>query len=157
MRNNYFLCLVLIALCLSFASCSKDNQPTQPDIATASNMPAATATQPTSERSCADVDGVKAEVDLRMDKAQNVNVMNVTFIETQPSTDVIDKILRACISATSKLDGSLDILGTAWLRKNAGDDPNDDEIINNYGALNYLSYQASSKTIEVREMNFNKK
>ena len=92
-----------------------------------------------------------------MGKGQATNVLNVAFVEKQPPAEEIDRILRACVGAAAQVDPTHDILGTAWFRRSARDNPLDDEIISNYGALSYLSYQASTKTIAVREMNFNSK
>ena len=91
-----------------------------------------------------------------MGKGGATNILNVAFIGKQPPNPEIDRMLRACVAAAASVDPSRDILATAWLRKSAADDPLDDEKIDNYGVLSFLSYQASTKTIDVREISFKK-
>lgn len=112
----------------------------------------ASAKQPAKKLTCTTAQGIKTEAELSTASGQNTNIVNVAFVGRRPGAKEIDRILRDCVRAAAKIDGTKDILGTAWLRKKAGDDPLDDEIIDNYGVLSYLSYQASTKTIEVRQM-----
>lgn len=173
MRSSWSFNLSLITLCLSLSACS-DNGPQvqsrdaaaetaatlkQPAKVGARAIPVDTPTtkQPEKASGCADSNGIKPEIDLVMGKRQATSVLNVSFVETQPPAEEIDRILRACIGAAARVDPTHDILGTAWFRRRARDNPLDDEIISNYGALRYLSYQASTNTIDVREMNFNSK
>lgn len=120
------------------------------------------ASQPSSEPQSASASGCvgsseyRTEVDLVMGKKDATNVLNVAFVGKQPPNPEIDRILRACVSAAASVDPSRDILATAWFRKSDRDNPLDDEKIDNYGVLGFLSYQASTKTIDVREISFNK-
>jgi hypothetical protein len=57
-----------------------------------------------------------AEMQLR---EQGPNLVNVTFIRTQPSKVVVDWALRDCLKTAVKLDGSRDIVGFAWFRSGA--------------------------------------
>jgi hypothetical protein len=112
----------------------------------------AAAAQPTKPLTCASAKGIKTEKEFKSVKGQKTYVVNVTFVERQPTRREIDNILRDCVASATKIDSSRDILGTAWFRKDASGNPSDDEIINNYGVLKYLSYEASSKTIDVRQI-----
>lgn len=69
----------------------------------------------------------------------------------------VDRVLRACVSVAVKRHETKDILGSAWFRKRAGDNPYDDELLHPYGGLRYLSYDAVSKGTAVREMQLKKK
>ena len=61
------------------------------------------------------------------------------------------------MSVAVKRDGTKDILGSPWLRKRASDNPNDDDLLHPYGGLRFLSYEATSKTIGVRDLKLTKK
>jgi len=117
----------------------------------------ASAGPPTRMLVCATSKGAKSEAEFSLAKGRAPGIVNVAFIGRQPNKAEIDRILRDCIKVASKIDSSHDILGTAWFRKRASDDPSDDEIINNYGPLRYLSYEAKSKSIEARDMDFGKR
>jgi hypothetical protein len=112
----------------------------------------ADAAQPTKPLACASAKGIRTEKEFKSVKGQKTYVVNVTFVGRQPSRREIDHILRDCLASATKVDSSRDILGTAWLRKDASANSSDDEIINNYGVLKYLSYEASTKTIDVRQI-----
>ena len=173
MRSNLNFNLALMTLCLSLSSCSDNGAQVQNPAVAAPSVETSTASaQPVevgapaipveasrAEKAtgCADSKGIRPQVDLVMGKEQATNVLNIAFVGEQPPAEEIDRILRACIGAAVQVDPTRDILGTAWSRKSAQDNPLDDEIISNYGPLNYLSYQASTKNIEVRKMNFNSK
>jgi len=57
-----------------------------------------------------------AEMQLR---EQGPNLVNVTFIRTQPSKVVVDWALRDCLRTAVKLDSSRDIVGFAWFKSGA--------------------------------------
>ena len=57
-----------------------------------------------------------AEMQLR---ERGPNLVNVTFIRTQPSKTVVDWALRDCLKTAVKLDSSRDIVGSAWFRSGA--------------------------------------
>lgn len=171
MRSKHSLSLALATVLILLASCtgkSGDADATAPAVdSRGSDAPTAeistpAASQPASEpqsvsaSGCAASSEYRTEVDLVMGKGDATNVLNVAFIGKKPPNPEIDRMLRACVGAAASVDPSRDILGTAWFRKNDGDDPLDDEKIDNYGVLSFLSYQASTKTIDVREISFNK-
>jgi hypothetical protein len=83
--------------------------------------------------------------------------INVTFITKRPDDKLIDKTLRECIAASLKLDDQKDILATAWFRPIVGIKANDDEMLNPYGSLKFISYTAKTKSIAVRSIQLNKK
>jgi hypothetical protein len=171
MRSKHSLSLAAAAILILLTSCTEksgdaDATPAAADSQTADVPTAEIATpaasrppsepQTASSSGCAGNSEYRTEVDLVMGKSGATNILNVSFIGKQPPNPEIDRILRACVGAAASVDPSRDILATAWFRKNAGDDPLEDEKIDNYGVLSFLSYQASTKTIDVREISFNK-
>ena len=69
----------------------------------------------------------------------------------------IDRVLRDCVSVAVKRDGTKDILGSPWFRKRAADNEDDDDLLHPYGGLRYLSYEAASESIGIRELKLKKK
>ena len=67
---------------------------------------------------------------------------------------VVDDRGEVCREA--KLDAQVPVIAD-WLRKRAGDNPRDDEMLKPYGVLKFFSYEASSKTTNVRELKLQKK
>lgn len=104
---------------------------------------------------CASAAGIKTEVELLPNL--DIYVVNVNFIGKHPSNKEVDRVLRDCLSVAVKRDGTKDILGSPWFRKRVGDDPNDDELLHTYGHFRYLSYEAASKNIGIRELKLKKK
>lgn len=88
---------------------------------------------------------------------QNIYNVQLTYVGKKPLSPEIDKALRNCLSVAARIDGTKDILATAWLRKNQADKPNDDDMLNPYGGMHYLSYRASDKSIAVRELRLKRK
>jgi hypothetical protein len=118
----------------------------------------AIAKPPTMKLDCAKVPKYKTEAERQYLSAASgggdIYAINVTFITKRPDDKLADKTLRECISASLKLDSKKDILATAWFRPIAGTDPNDDEIMNPYGSLKFISYKASDKSVSVRSTQF---
>lgn len=119
------------------------------------------AKAPTMKLDCAKVPKYKTEAERQyLSKASgggDIYNVNVTFITKRPDDKLIDKTLRECISASLKLDDKKDILATAWFRPIAGTNSNDDEMLNPYGSLKFISYTASTKSIAVRSIQLGKK
>ena len=171
MRTKPFFSLAVAAVLILSTSCTEKSGdvdataapvdapasgvPTAEDSTLAASQPSS-APQSASASGCAGSSEYRTEVDLVMGKGGATNILNVAFIGKQPPNPEIDRMLRACVAAAASVDPSRDILATAWLRKSAADDPHDDEKIDNYGVLSFLSYQASTKTIDVREISFKK-
>ena len=167
MRSKHSLNLAAAAVLILLTSCAEKSGDSDATVAAvdsrSSDVPTVAtpaASQPPSEpqsaSGCAGSSEYRTEVDLAMGKGAATNILNVSFIGKQPPNPEIDHMLRACVGAAASVDPSHDILATAWFRKSAGDDPLEDEKIDNYGVLSFLSYQASTKTIDVREISFNK-
>jgi hypothetical protein len=114
------------------------------------------AAPPKATATCAATSGIKTEVELRSPKGTRSKIVNVTFLGKQPPVKEIDRILRKCVLAASQFDATQDILGAAWYRP-PGSSEEDDELLNIYGPLSYLSFDARTKTIDVRAMNFGNK
>jgi len=106
---------------------------------------------------CASAAGIKTEAEVATVAGQNIYTVNVTFISKRPSDKEIDRVLRNCVAVAAKRDGTKDILGSPWFRKRPSDDPYDDILLNPYGGLRYLSYEAATKGIGVRELKLKKK
>mgnify|MGYP007008100956 FL=1 len=90
-----------------------------------------------------------------LDKASgggDIYNVQVTFITKHPDDKLTDKALRECIAKSLTLDGKKDILATAWFRPMAGTNPDDDEQIDPYGSLKYISYTASTKSVDVHNI-----
>jgi hypothetical protein len=83
---------------------------------------------------------------------QEITMLYVTFIGKKPSNKQAEKALRECLDVAVKKDATKDILPTAWFRKNPRANQYDDDQINPFGAWTYLSYTASTKKIEVKEI-----
>jgi hypothetical protein len=101
---------------------------------------------------CTSASGIHTQAEIELVASEKIYNVNVNFIGKRPSNKEIDRVLRDCVSAAIKLDGTKDILGSPWLRKSAKDNPRDDELLQPYPGLKYLSYEASSKSISVREL-----
>jgi hypothetical protein len=98
---------------------------------------------------CASAQGIKTEVERELVPGNTYNV-NVVFVGKAPPAQEIDRILRDCLAAAARQDGSKDILGSPWLRKKAGDRHNNDELLHPYDGLQYLGYEARSGAIAIR-------
>jgi hypothetical protein len=110
-------------------------------------MGSANAKVPSMKLSCAKIAIYKTEAERQyVDGIYNINV---TFITKRPDNKLVDKVLRECLAVSIKLDGTKDILATAWFRPIDGMNEYDDEQIDAYGSLNYISYKASSKSIDI--------
>lgn len=123
----------------------------------------AAAQLPVMKLGCGKVAGYKVEVERKyMSSAagggpNGMYTVDVTFITKRPDNKLADKALRECIAASLKLDDKKDILATAWFRPMVGMDPNDDEHLHPYGGMNFLSYTASKRSIDVHELNLTKR
>jgi hypothetical protein len=106
---------------------------------------------------CAAAPGIKTESKIQFVPSQGIYTVDVTFIGKRPSDKEIDRILRDCVAVAAKRDGTKDILGSPWFRKRVGDNPNNDDLLHPYEGLRYLSYEAASKNIGVRELKLKKK
>lgn len=83
------------------------------------------------------------------------NVM-VTFTGKKPANPKVEAALRECIAVAIKKDGSKDVLATAWFKQRAGASDNDDDQINPFGGMKYISYTAATKTVAVHELKLTK-
>ena len=98
---------------------------------------------------CTSAPGIKTEVEVELVPGNTYNV-NVIFVGKTPSTQEIDRVLRDCLAAAARQDGSKDILGSPWLRRKAGDRHSNDELLHPYGGQQYLGYEARTRTIAIR-------
>ena len=87
----------------------------------------------------------------------NIYTVQLTYVAAKPSNQEIEKALRSCLAVAAKADGTKDILATAWIRKRSSDKPNDDDMLNPFGGMKYISYKAADKSIAVRELKLQKK
>lgn len=114
------------------------------------------AAPPTIPLDCGKVASIKSEAERQyLDKASgggDIYNVNLTYIGQKPSNKQVDSALRNCLAVAVKMDGSKDILATAWYRSKAGNRPNDDDMLNPYGGMKYISYTASKKSIAVHEL-----
>jgi hypothetical protein len=78
--------------------------------------------------------------------------IDITYITKRPPAKIVDKALRDCIAASIKLDAEKDVLASAWFRPIKGAPEVDDEQINPYGGLKYISYTASKKSVDVHNL-----
>lgn len=116
------------------------------------------AKTPTMKLDCAKVKGYTTTAE-RQYLASGGDIYNVqvTFITKRPADKLIDKVLRECIAASLKLDDKKDVLATAWFRPIAGTNPNDDEQMNPYGGLKFISYTAKTRSVSVQDLVLKKK
>jgi hypothetical protein len=125
------------------------------------NAMPAFAKPPTINLKCGKLPNYKVESERQyLSKASgggDIYTINVTFIAKKPNNKQIDKILRECLAEAIKLDNAKDILAIDWYRPKQGANPNDDETLNNYGALKYISYTASTKSIAVHSIKIGKR
>lgn len=84
------------------------------------------------------------------------NVM-VTFTGKKPANAKVEAALRECLAAAVKKDASKDVLATAWFKPRAGADDNDDQQINPFGGMKYISYTSATKSVAVHELKLTKK
>lgn len=83
--------------------------------------------------------------------------VQLTYVGKRPDGKVADAGLRDCLAKASKLDGSKDILATAWLKARASASDNDDEMVNPYPALSYISYSASARSVGIHKLELRRK
>ena len=107
--------------------------------------------------SCGTLAGVRSEAEMKAIPSQGINAVDLTFVAVKPPAKVVDKLLRECAAVAVRRDGSKDILVSGWYRKRATDNPNDDELLHPYSGLKFLSYEAASKTIAVRDLTLKRK
>ena len=117
----------------------------------------ATAKAPTTPLQCRSAGGQTLTAEIQLIPDQNIYNVQLTYVAKKPSNQDIDKALRNCLAVAAKDDSTKDILATAWLRKRAGNKPNDDDMLNPYGGMKYISYKASDKSIAVREFKLQNK
>jgi hypothetical protein len=117
----------------------------------------AAAKAPSHPLQCGSAGSIKPLAEIQLVPDQNIFNVQLTYVAKKPPSQDIDKALRDCLAVAAKKDGTKDILATAWLRKRAGDKPNDDDMLNPYGGMKYISYKASDKSISVRELKLQKK
>jgi len=79
------------------------------------------------------------------------NVM-VTFVGKKPSNATAETTLRECITEATKKDGSKDVMATAWFRKKLNASENDDEQLQPFGSMKFISYTATTKKVAVRNL-----
>lgn len=119
------------------------------------------AKPPTMKINCAKVPNYKTESERQYlsgaSGGGDIYNLNITFINKRPDSKLIDKTLRECLSVAIKLDDKKDILASAWFRPVQGSNPNDDEKLNSYGFMKYISYTASTKSIGVHSIELGKK
>jgi hypothetical protein len=113
--------------------------------------PAATKLQ------CGSIAGFKTEAEMNAVPSLGVNKVDLTFIGAKPANKAIDRSLRQCAAVAAKRDPSRDILVSAWFRKRAGNNAQNDALLYPHGSTSYLSYEASSRTIAVRKLKLQKK
>ena len=103
---------------------------------------------------CGKLSGFQTEVEMKKLPSQGIYTVDVTYIVKRPPDKDVERALRECLAVAAKRDGTMDILGSAWLRKRVGAHPNDDDKLDPHKGpgLKYISYHASSKTISVREL-----
>ena len=105
---------------------------------------------------CAKIPGYKTEAERQYlstaSGGGDIYNVDVTFITKRPDDKLIDKVLRECIGASLKLDNKKGILANAWFRPMVGMNSDDDEKLDPYGSLKYISYSASTKSVEVRSI-----
>lgn len=106
---------------------------------------------------CGKTSGIKSEAEWKPVPSQNIYQVDLTFIGRKPPNPEIDKLLRECAALVIKRDPSKDILVSAWLRKRLGDNWRDDELLHPWGGLKFMSYEARSKTVAVRDLKLQKK
>ena len=155
-----FLAIVIMSTISSIFSSTSDTKSSKTDTTALekTSQVAVPPTKPTATRlDCASAAGVKTEAEVEPVPSQGIYAVNVTFFVKRPSNKEINRVLRDCVSAAVKLDGTKDILGSPWFRKRATDSHYDDELMNPYGGLRYLSYEATSKGIDVRDLKLKKK
>lgn len=106
---------------------------------------------------CGAMAGFKSEAEMKLVPSQNLNAVDLTFVGEKPPNKDIDRLLRECAVVAAKRDPSRDALVSAWFRKRPGDNWRDDDLLHPYGAMKFLSYTASSKSIAVRDIKLPKK
>ncbi|BAN35955.1 hypothetical protein SCD_n02146 [Sulfuricella denitrificans skB26] len=125
-------------------------------MALAVSAPAFAKKPPTVQLNCIKLSDYKTEAERKyLDKASgggDIYTVDITFIGKKPDNKTTDKVLRGCIDVAVKMDSNKDILGNAWFRKKAGANPYDDDQINLYGGMKYISYKAATKKVEVNDL-----
>ena len=115
------------------------------------------AKAPSTPLQCGSAGNIKPTAEMQLVSDDNIYTVQLTYVTAKPSNQEIEKALRSCLAVAAKADGTKDILATAWLRKRPSDKPNDDEMLNPFGGMKYISYKASDKSIAVRELKLQKK
>jgi hypothetical protein len=106
---------------------------------------------------CGKITGTRTEAEFKSVPGQGIYTLNVSFIVKRPAVKDIDHALRECLAMAVKQDGSKDILVTPWFRRSEKDKPNDDTMLNPYGSLTNLIYEASTKSIKIHKLELKRK
>jgi hypothetical protein len=123
-------------------------------LATMALLTSTVAKVPSMSLNCAKVANYQTETERQY--VNGIYNIFVTFITKRPDNKLVDKVLRECLAVSIKLDGTKDVLATAWFRPIDGMNKDDDEQINIYGGLNYISYTASKKSIDLHTVSLKK-
>ena len=106
---------------------------------------------------CGKISGTRTEAEFKSVPSQGIYTLNVSFIMKRPTVKDIDHALRECLAMAIKQDGSKDIFVTPWFRRSEKDNPNDDAMLNPYGSLTNLVYEASTKSIKIHKLELKRK
>lgn len=126
-------------------------------VAVASFLSASGFAKDSTALTCGKISGTRTEAEFKSVPSQGIYMLNVSFIVKRPAVKDIDHALRECLALAVKQDGSKDILVTPWFRKSEKDNPNDDAMLNPYGSLTNLIYEASTKSIKIHKLELKKK
>lgn len=125
-------------------------------LAVAASSPAFGKKPPTRPLKCGKVPNVESEAERQyLDKASgggDIYQIFLTYIGKKPTNKQLDAALRDCLAVGIKMDGSKDILATAWYRRKRNGNPNDDDQLHPYNGMKYIAYTASTKTIEIHSL-----
>jgi hypothetical protein len=114
---------------------------------------AATAKPPTVELDCGRVTGFRTVAERQFLSAEsgggNIYNVNVTFTGKKPTNAQAEAALRDCLAKASKMDGSKDMLASAWLKPRIGAPDGEDDLLSPFGSMRYLGYKASTKKVSV--------
>ena len=114
---------------------------------------AATAKPPTVRLDCGKVAGLKTVAERQFLSAEsgggNIYNVNLTFTGKKPTNAQAEAALRDCLAKASKMDGSKDMLASAWLKPRVGASDGEDDLLSPFGNMRYLGYKASTKKVSV--------
>ena len=110
---------------------------------------------------CGKVAGFKTVAERQFLSAEsgggNIYNLSLTFTGKRPTNAQVDAALRDCLAKANKMDGSKDMVASAWVKPRVGARDSEDQLLNPFGSMRYLGYKAATKTVSIQPITLMRK